>query len=124
MSVAGRVLRCLLDQSADARLVAFLRSLGHDVVRVGADFAPGMPDREVLALAQREGRILITDDRDFGELVFLHGRPHHGVIYLRLGEDAKLTTKIDRLGYVLTHHAGDLDQFVVVTPGRVRVRRS
>jgi predicted nuclease of predicted toxin-antitoxin system len=76
----------------------------------------------VLALAHREGRILITDDRDFGELVFRLRQPHAGVVSLRLGEYADLATKIDRLDYVLTHHADQLDRFLVVTGTSVRAR--
>jgi predicted nuclease of predicted toxin-antitoxin system len=76
----------------------------------------------VLQLALTEQRILITDDRDFGELVFRLRQPHAGVIYLRLGEEADLATKISRLSYVLTHYANRLDQFLVVTPHRVRIR--
>jgi predicted nuclease of predicted toxin-antitoxin system len=124
MSVGGSGRRFLLDQSADARLVAVLRSLGHDAVRIGADFPPGLPDEDVLALAWRDGRVLITDDRDFGELVFRHGQPYLGVIYLRLGEYAELATKIERLEYVLAHHAAELDRFLVVSRTRVRVRQS
>jgi predicted nuclease of predicted toxin-antitoxin system len=124
MRVGGSGWRFVLDQSADARPVAVLRALGHDAVRIGADVPPGLPDEAVLALARREGRILSTDDRDFGEPVFRHGQPHRGIISLRLGEYAELGTKIDRLAYVLAHHAADLDRFRIVTRARVRVRRS
>ncbi len=112
----------LLDQSTDARLVAWLTARGHDAVRIGRDYPPGLPDAEVLAIAKREGRILITDDRDFGELVFRHRQPHTGVIYLRLASYSfALTTA--RLDEVLTRHADKLDRFLVVTPGSVRERR-
>jgi predicted nuclease of predicted toxin-antitoxin system len=74
----------LLDQSVDARLIAWLTARGHDTNRIGRDYPPGLPDREVFTIAQRESRILITDDRDFGELVFRHRQIHTGIIYLRL----------------------------------------
>lgn len=117
----------LLDQSSDARLLAFLTQLGHDVRRIGREYPPGLRDREVLAIAHREGRILITDDRDFGELVFRLGQPHSGVVHLRFGRldnYAPLATKLERLQYVLSHYADQLDQFLVVTRHRVRVRRA
>lgn len=63
-------MRFLLDQSSDARLVEYLRSLNHDATRVGREYPGGLTDDEVLRLAYRERRILLTDDRDFGELVF------------------------------------------------------
>jgi predicted nuclease of predicted toxin-antitoxin system len=115
-------MKFLLGQSTDARLVPYLRNLGHDTTRVGADYPGGIPDLQVLSLAHAEGRILITDDRDFGELVVRSKQPHAGVIYLRLGSYADLGTKLDRLDYVLTHYAAQLDQFLTVTLHKVRVR--
>jgi predicted nuclease of predicted toxin-antitoxin system len=82
-----------------------------------------MADNEVLQLCMREQRILLTADRDFGELVFVHRQPHAGVIYLRLGDYVELAVKVERLDYVLARHAADLDQFLVVTRDRVRIRR-
>jgi predicted nuclease of predicted toxin-antitoxin system len=113
-------MRFLLDQSTDARLGVYLRSLGHDATRIGAEHPAGLPDMTVLAIAKREGRILITDDRDFGDLVVRSQQPHAGIIYLRLGPYAELTVKIDRLDYVLAHYATQLDQLLVVTLHRVR----
>lgn len=117
-------MKFLLDQSTDARLIPYLRQLGHDATRIASDYPPGLSDQEVLDIAHQESRILITDDRDFGNLVFRLKLPHSGVIFLRLGNYAPLSTKIERLSYVLTHYTDHLDQFIVVTRGRVRVRRS
>jgi predicted nuclease of predicted toxin-antitoxin system len=75
----------------------------------------------VLAIAHREGRILIANDRDFARLVFVEGRPHAGVILMRL-EGFPLATKIARLDHVLSAYSGDLGRFVVVTASAVRVR--
>jgi predicted nuclease of predicted toxin-antitoxin system len=111
-------MKFLLDQSTDARLAH-----GHDATRIGEDYPGSIPDEQVLAIARAEGRMLITDDRDFGELVIRSGLPHAGVIYLRLGNDAELVTKQGRLHDVLTHHAAQLGQFLVVTPHRVRVHQ-
>ncbi len=77
-------MRFLVDASSGARLVDHLMKIGHDAMRVGRDYPGDLPDREVLAIANRERRILITDDRDFGELIFRLRHPHAGVIYLRL----------------------------------------
>jgi predicted nuclease of predicted toxin-antitoxin system len=94
------------------------------VTRIASDYPAGLPDIQVLAIAFAEQRVLITDDRDFGELVFVQNQPHAGVIYFRLDAYVELTTKFDRLNEVLTHFVDDLDQFLVVTKDRVRVRRS
>jgi predicted nuclease of predicted toxin-antitoxin system len=114
-------MKFLIDESADARLAAYLRARGYDVTLVAQDYQPGLPDEAVLAIAQSEQLVLITDDRDFGELVFGHRRPHAGVIYLRL-DTSILAIRTERLEYVLTHYADQLDQFLVVTRQRVRVR--
>ena len=116
-------MRFLLDQSALRRLAAFLRSQGHDVTVIAQDYPHGLPDAEVLAIARREGRILITNDRDFGDLIFNQGYRHAGVIYLRL-ETYQLPAVIAALTQVLTEHAHELDKFIVVTPGGVRVRET
>ncbi len=114
-------MRFLLDESADARLAAHLRSRGHDVTVIAQDYPHALADPDVLAIAHREGRILITNDRDFGELVVRGRRPHAGVILFRLTA-IDLPSKIERLTEVLDRHAEQLDQFLVVSDERIRVR--
>jgi predicted nuclease of predicted toxin-antitoxin system len=116
-------MRFLLDQSTDARLIVHLTERGHDATRVAKDYPHGLTDTQVLAIAHAESRILITDDRDFGELVFRLGHSHAGVIYLRLGSYADLDSRIARLDDVLASHTDELDQFLVVNPRTVRIRR-
>jgi predicted nuclease of predicted toxin-antitoxin system len=114
-------MKILLDQSTDARLLSYLKQLGHDATQIHQTYPESIPDEEVLAIARQEKRILITDDRDFGELVFRLQQPHAGVIFLRLGTYAPLELKIERLSFVLTHYGMQLDQFLVVKKGNVRV---
>jgi predicted nuclease of predicted toxin-antitoxin system len=102
-------MKFLLDQSTDARISPYLRQLGHDVTRIAADYPAGLLDPKILSLARAESHILITDDRDFGELVFRLKLPHAGVIFLRLGTYSPLDLKIERLSYVLTHYGTQLD---------------
>lgn len=115
-------MRFLLDESADFPLARYLQELDHDVTSVGFDHETGLSDQAVLAIAYSERRILIANDRDFGELVFHQGFSHSGVILFRLGNEA-LDVKRWWLKYVLDHHAVDLGQFIVITDRRVRVRR-
>lgn len=115
-------MRFLLDESTDARLTAHLRALGHDATLVAAAYGPGLPAPVVLELAQRSQRILVTDDRDFGELVFRRRYPHAGVIYLRLNT-TRIQDRIARLDVVLHYYSDQLDQFLVVTDQRIRVRQ-
>src|SRR5207244_990669 len=104
----------LFDQSADFRLMPHLTELGHDVTAVSREYPAGIPDEEVLAIAVRERRIVITADLDFGELVIQRGLSHAGIILMRL-PGATLATKISRLDEVLTRYANHLDQFIVVS---------
>jgi len=115
-------MRFLLDESVDYPLARFLTKLGHDVTALAHDYPHALKDREVLAIALEERRILITNDRDFGELIFRQRLSHAGVILFRLGSE-DLSTKQAWLAYVLEHHSQDLKDFIVVTDGRIRVRR-
>ena len=115
-------MKFLLDESAEFRIAAFLTNQGHDVKTIVRDYTPGLPDSEVLAIARHEQRILITNDRDFGELIFRQILPHSGVIYFRLGLASTAEEKIARLARLLRTHADRLDRFLVVTLGRIRVR--
>jgi predicted nuclease of predicted toxin-antitoxin system len=114
-------MKFLLDQSTDARIIPYLKQLGHDATQIHRTYPQSIPDPEVLSLARQEKRVLITDDRDFGELIFRLKLPHAGVIFLRLGTYAPLDLKIERLSFVLTHYATQLDQFLVVKKGNVRI---
>jgi predicted nuclease of predicted toxin-antitoxin system len=116
-------MRFLLDESADFPLAALLRERGHDVTAIAHDYPASLKDSEVLAIARDEQRILLTNDRDFGEMIVRQRLPHSGVILFRLGfED--LQTKWTRLEHVLVHHPGDLQDLIVITDHRVRVRRT
>ena len=71
------------DEGVDGAVVAELRSEGYDVLYV-ADMSPGISDDEVLNRANGKQALLVTEDKDFGELVFRLGRIHKGVVLLRL----------------------------------------
>jgi predicted nuclease of predicted toxin-antitoxin system len=77
-------MKFLFDQSADFRLIAHLRHLGHDVSAISQDHPHSLADEDVLAIARNEQRILVVADRDFGELIFHQGLAHTGVIFFRL----------------------------------------
>lgn len=115
-------MRFLLDESADYPLAHYLRELGHDVTSIAFDHRPGLPDEAVLKIAHEERRILVANDRDFGELVFHQSFSHAGVLLFRLGNEA-LDLKRSWLQYVLDHHEIDLEEFVVITDLGIRVRR-
>ena len=80
-------------------------------------------DADLLARSVEEGRILVTNDKDFGEKVYREHYPHHGVIFLRLS-DERAVTKIDILRKLLDAYTEKIaDHFVVVTETKVRFGR-
>ncbi len=96
-------MRFLLDESMELRVGRFLRSLGHDVTAIVRDYTRSIADKDVLSLGHDEGRVLVTNDRDFSFLVFNEFRPHSGVILFRLGRGGTIDNKINRLQIILTH---------------------
>lgn len=114
-------MKFLLDESAEFRIALFLRDAGHNVTAIAHEYPQSLPDREVLAIANAEQRILITNDRDFGELIFREKLPHAGVIYFRLPFDTTAAQKINWLQRILTDHSESLTQFIVVMPTRLRI---
>ena len=77
-------MRILANENVSGEIVLGLRAQGHDIVWIRME-APGIADSEVLAMAQTEKRIIVTFDKDFGELAFRWGLPAtSGIILLRL----------------------------------------
>jgi predicted nuclease of predicted toxin-antitoxin system len=76
-------MRFLADENLERPIVERLRSLGHDVLMVPAD-ETGSPDTEILARATAEGRVLLTNDKDFAELTFLQRKAATGIVLIRL----------------------------------------
>jgi predicted nuclease of predicted toxin-antitoxin system len=112
-------MRFLADESCDFRVVRALRAAGHDVTAV-IELSPGAADGAVFKMAEREGRIFVTEDRDFGQLVYAGANPAPGVILLRYPSTAR--TRLPTIvADVVTEYAEKLPgRFVVLEPGRVR----
>jgi predicted nuclease of predicted toxin-antitoxin system len=111
----------LADEGVDAPIVNHLRWLGHDVLYV-AELDPGITDAEVLSLAAKDKRIVITCDKDFGELVYRLKQVHSGVILLRIME-LKSNEKIALLSQLIKDHGEQLiNHFSVVSPRATRIR--
>jgi len=75
--------RWLVDECVDAGLATLLFESGHDVVYM-SDVAPRASDPDVLNRADREGRLLPTENKDFGDLVFRQARPVPGLVLVRI----------------------------------------
>lgn len=112
----------LADESVDRQIVERLRQDGHQVWCV-AEMEPGISDEDVLDLANRGRYLLITADKDFGELVFLQRRLMSGVILIRLA-GLSPRNKAEVIASALNKHGTELDQaFAVIMAGAIRIRK-
>jgi predicted nuclease of predicted toxin-antitoxin system len=114
-------MRLLADECCETKLIEALRAAGHDVLYVLETF-PGATDDEVLSRAVEEGRILLTEDKDFGELVYRMKLPSSGVVLLRFGigeRDRKIARTLD----LFTELQGQLPGKLTVIDGeKIRFR--
>ncbi len=114
-------MKFLADANLERVLVDWLRSADHDV-KWAVDLPPSTPDDEILTLAEQEGRVVVTNDRDFGDLVFRQQRSTIGVVLLRYrtGSSAELLSLFQahwpEIAARLPGH------FIVATKSRLRVR--
>ncbi len=100
-----------------------MRHDGHDTTYV-IELAPSITDDEVLQEANSRGALLLTEDKDFGELVYRLGRVHAGVVLIRLA-GLSPTAKARAVAQVLRDHGAELQRaFAVILPGAVRIRKS
>ncbi len=114
-------MRFIVDESTGAAVIEYLRSVGYDVFAV-AEAMPQADDAVVLARAVSEERVLITNDKDFGELVFRSGQAYHGVVLLRLRDESP-ANRIRVLETILERYAEQLARhFIVATERGVRIR--
>jgi predicted nuclease of predicted toxin-antitoxin system len=111
----------LADEGVDFPVVQMLRSDGHEVLYV-AEMDPGISDDKVLAAANDINALLLTADKDFGELVYRLRRISAGVLLMRLA-GLSPSRKAELVSSVVREHGETLfHTFTVVTPGMVRVR--
>lgn len=112
---------CANENLAEACIVA-LRNAGHDVVWI-REVAPGSSDESVLARAQTENRILITFDKDFGELVFHRGlSASNGIILFRI-ERPSAESLANRIVTILNSRIDWEGHYSVADDYTVRMRR-
>jgi predicted nuclease of predicted toxin-antitoxin system len=112
----------LADESVDRQIVDALREDGHAVLYV-TEMDPGISDDEVLDKAEKGSAILITADKDFGELVFRQQRITKGVVLVRLA--GLLPSKKAEIASIMVKKHLDAIQngFSVISPNAVRIRR-
>jgi predicted nuclease of predicted toxin-antitoxin system len=115
-------LKLLADECCDRALVRAPGAGGHDVLDV-SEVAPGSVDGDVLTLAVARERVLLTEDRDFGELVFAGQVASDGVLYIRFPGNARETMLRLVPEFITEHGEASIGGFTVLTPGGARIRR-
>ena len=114
-------MKFLLDACAASRtLQASLTDLGHDVLSAGDKHASAS-DEVLLALAYEERRVLVTEDKDFGELVFMRRLSHPCIVRL---VELRVTEKVEAMRDLIERHGDAMREgaIIVVTRTRVRIR--
>ena len=114
-------MRFLADESCDGIVVKKLRELGYDVSYI-AEIASGIEDDEILQKALDEERLLLTEDRDFCELVFRDEHPTYGIVLIRIPAKERLR-KEDRIETLVNDYSQELTgAMTTLTIANIRVR--
>ena len=114
-------MKFVADEGVDGTLVNLLREAGHDVLYF-AEQPQNTGDPTILNLANADDRILITRDKDFGELVYRTKMVHAGIILIRL-EELKSKTRSQIVVDFIKKNFGLLSgSFIVIQAGAARIR--
>jgi predicted nuclease of predicted toxin-antitoxin system len=114
-------MKILIDENVARDIVAWLRTTGHDVL-YAAESQPGANDSHWAIRAEQEQRVILTSDKDFGELVFRDKLASHGIVLLRL-DDFAIPDILARLRTTWSVvEANPSGRFIVITEDKVRVR--
>lgn len=115
-------MRFVADQCVAGPIIDRLRADGWDVTAV-RDAAPGIRDPKVLALAVQAGAVLLTEDKDFGELAYRDALPHCGIVLIRVDE-LRRDLRAEVVSAAVRQHQAELPgAFTVITPSGVRIRK-
>ncbi len=111
----------LADESVGRQIVERLRDDGHDVAYI-AEMEPGIPDETVLRKANEQEAVLLTVDKDFGELTYRQKLIHSGVVLIRLAGLSN-QTQAELVAQALRERGAEfVNAFTVISPGMIRVR--
>lgn len=118
-------MRIKLDENVPARAAERLRTLGHDVDTVITEGLAGRPDPDVWQAAQTAERFLVTQDLDFSDTRRFAPGTHHGILLVRVPDDAQWRLTDFLIGWLGTPECETWSRcFVVATPNKVRVLRA
>ena len=110
------------DENIDTEIIGHLRHAGYEIFSISEEF-PGVPDDDVIEITNRQNAILLTADKDFGELVFRNGEVIKGVVLVRIfgvSQQEKAQMILD----AFKSHADDFDErFTVISKKKIRIKR-
>lgn len=112
----------LADEGVDRQVVDFLRQDDHLVLYI-AEMEPGISDETVLNLANQREALLLTTDKDFGELVFRQLRITSGVVLIRLAGLLPETKGKIVASLIKKYSTKIVQSFTVITPNAIRIRK-
>jgi len=115
-------MRFLADENVEKVVVDVLRARGFDVLYLREEFQ-SINDEDIIELANQEGCVLVTNDKDFGELVYLQQKVTEGIVLIR-SRSEKGVVKADLVEALVNQHGDKLfNHFVVVSESGVRIRK-
>ena len=115
-------MKFVADEGVDGSLVSLLREGGHDVIYF-AETNQSTDDDVILGLANAENRVLITRDKDFGELVFRLKMVHSGIILVRAEELTSISRSHLVAGFIQSNLTKISGYFIVIQAGTTRLRK-
>ena len=116
-------MKLIADECVDYGVIRSLRENGVTVFSISEELS-SIEDKNVLELANDMQWLLLTEDRDFGELVFRLNQPHHGIVYVKIkGLERKF--KIERIVSIILEHYEHLSHaFTVITNDKMKIRKT
>lgn len=110
------------DESVDYQIVKTLRQVGYSLLAI-VEISPSISDAEVLKMAVENNALLLTEDKDFGELVYRLGMKHCGILLIRLIEYASEEKAKVTVSAVQKHYDELKNAFAVLDENKLRIRQ-
>ncbi len=115
-------MKFLVDESTGIQVARFLKRLRYDVIYPSEEYRR-LSDLEILKIARKEERIIITNDKDFGDYIFYQKLNTYGIILLRL-QDESVENKLKVLKLLLKNFARKLKgNLIILTEEKIRIRK-
>ena len=115
-------MKIIADECVDFGIIRMLRANGVEVYSILEETA-SIQDVDVLKIANEQETILLTEDKDFGELVFRLKMPNHGVILVRMMENSRAEKIKKVVNVILQHYVQLKDAFSLITDDKVKIKK-